>query len=236
MKEREKTYIRTLPYNIVAEQMLLGTLLVDNEAMLKIADFLEAGHFFDPGHKKLYEIIGSCLERGIIANSITLKTHFDKDESFKGRGGAQYLADLAALSATIINVNHYGRMIYDLALRRHLITIGQEITNDAFEADQVLSAQEQIDIAEQKLFHISSNYSERNQGLFPVKRSLHEVLSEYEQALQQKGAFSGTPTNFIDLDLLLRGLQNSDLIVIAGRPSMGKTALALNIALNIGPM
>ena len=233
LQEKDKLQVRTLPYNILAEQMLIGTLLVDNEAILKVADFLEADHFFDPVHRRIYARIGTSLEKGMVANPITLKTHFDNDEALQNRGGAQYLADLAALSATIINVNHYGRMIYDLALRRHLITIGQEITNDAFEADQVLSAQEQIDIAEQKLFHISSNYSERNQGLFPVKRSLHEVLSEYEQALQQKGAFSGTPTNFIDLDLLLRGLQNSDLIVIAGRPSMGKTALALNIALNI---
>ena len=233
IQEEQRQCIRTLPYNILAEQMLLGTLLVDNEALLKVADFLEADHFFDPAHKKIYAMIGTCLEKGMVANSITLKTHFDNDEALQNRGGAQYLADLSALSATIININHYGRTIYDLALRRQLITIGHEITNDAFETDQVLSAQEQIDIAEQKLFNISSNYSERNQGLFPVNRSLHEVMNEYEHALRDKGAFAGTPTNFIDLDLLLRGLQNSDLIVIAGRPSMGKTALALNIALNV---
>ena len=232
MKEETIQAVRTLPYNILAEQMLLGTLLVDNEAILKIGDFLETEHFFDQAHKKIYEMIGIFLEKEIIANPITLKTYFDKEESFKSRGGAQYLADLAALSATIINVNHYGRMIYDLALRRQLVNIGQEITNDAFDKEQVLSAHEQIDVAEQKLYNIATDYSDHNRGFIPLRKSLNDAITKAQNAFKNKGQVSGIASEFKDLDDLLGGFQNSDLIIIAGRPSMGKTALALNLAMN----
>lgn len=224
--------VRTLPYNLKVEQMLLGTFLVDNEAILKVGDFLEAEHFFDPAHRKIYEMIRVFLDKEIIANPITLKTYFDKEESLQNRGGAQYLADLAALSATIINVNHYGRIVYDLALRRKLVNIGQEITNDAFDKEQGLSAYEQIDVAEQKLYNIATDYSEHNRGFIPLKKSLSDAINKVQHAFKNKGLVSGISSSFTDLDDLLGGFQNSDLIIIAGRPSMGKTALALNLALN----
>jgi replicative DNA helicase len=216
----------------MAEQMLLGTLLVNNEDMLKVSDFLDKDHFFDPAHKKIYQMISTFLEKEIVANPVTLKRYFDKDESFQDRGGAQYLADLAALSATTINVSNYGRMIYDLALRRQLVNIGQEITNDAFDKEQALSAHEQIDVAEQKLYNIATDYSEHNQGFIPLRKSLNESILKAQNAFKNKGKVSGVASNFTDLDDLLGGFQNSDLVVIAGRPSMGKTAFALNLAVN----
>jgi len=223
---------RTLPYNILAEQMLLGTILVDNEMVGKVNDFLDAEHFFDPIHKKIYEAINSFLEKGIIANSITLKNYFDKEEGLKDRGGAQYLADLASLSATIINMHDYGRAIYDLALRRQLIHIGEEITNDAFDKEQGLSANEQIDIAEQKLYNIADDYLQHNKGFVLLSKPLGEAIGKAQQAFKNKGKVSGVASDFVDLDELLGGFQNSDLIIVAGRPSMGKTALALNFAIN----
>ena len=230
--DEDKLLNRTLPYNILAEQMLLGTILVDNEILMKVGDFLEAEHFFDPIHKKIYETIKIFLEKGIIANPITLKNYFDKEEALKDRGGAKYLADLGSLSATIINVHDYGRAIYDLALRRQLINIGQEITNDAFDKEQGLSAHEQIDIAEQKLYHIADDYLEHNQGFVPLTKPLTAAIGKAQQAFKNRGKVSGIATDFIDLDELLGGLQDSDLIIIAGRPSMGKTAIALNMAFN----
>jgi replicative DNA helicase len=230
--EDDKLLGRTLPYNILAEQMLLGTVLVDNEMIMKVGDFLEAEHFFDPVHKKIYETIKTFSEKGIIANPITLKNYFDKEEGLKDRGGAQYLADLASLSATIINVHDYGRTIYDLALRRQLIHIGEEITNDAFEKEQGLSAHEQIDVAEEKLYHIADDYLAHNQGFVPLTKPLTAAIGKAQQAFKNKGKVSGIATEFTDLDELLGGFQDSDLIIIAGRPSMGKTAIALNLAFN----
>jgi replicative DNA helicase len=223
---------RTLPYNILAEQMLLGTILIDNEMMTKVSDFLAPEHFFDPVHKKIYEVIGVFVEKGIIANPITLKNYFDKEEGLKDRGGAQYLIELASLSATIINIHDYGRAIYDLALRRQLIHIGEEITNDAFDKEQGLSANEQIEVAEQKLYNIANDYLANNTGFVALNKPLSESIDKARQAFKNKGKVSGIATDFVDLDELLGGFQDSDLIIVAGRPSMGKTALALNFALN----
>jgi replicative DNA helicase len=228
----DKLITRSLPHNILAEQMLLGTILVDNEMMSKVNDFLSEDHFFDPIHKKIYETIKTFSEKGIIANPVTLKNYFDKEEGLKNRGGAQYLVDLASLSATIINVHDYGRAIYDLALRRQLIHIGEEITNDAFDKEQGLSANEQIDMAEQKLYNIADDYLESNKGFVKLNKPLSEAISKAQQAFRNKGSVSGIATDFADLDELLGGFQDSDLIIVAGRPSMGKTALSLNFALN----
>jgi replicative DNA helicase len=223
---------RTLPYNIMAEQMLLGTVLVDNEMLSKVNEFLNEDHFFDPVHKKIYEIIKTFSEKGIIANPVTLKNYFDKEEGLKDRGGAQYLIELASLSATIINVHDYGRAIYDLALRRQLIHIGEEITNDAFDKEQGLSANEQIEIAEQKLYNIADDYLGNNTGFVQLNKPLAESIEKAQQAFKNKGKVSGIASEFVDLDELLGGFQDSDLVIVAGRPSMGKTALSLNFALN----
>ncbi|NRA73798.1 MAG: replicative DNA helicase [Rickettsiales bacterium] len=223
---------RTLPYNILAEQMLLGNILVDNEMVTRISEFLDADHFFDPIHKKIYATINMFLEKGIIANPVTLKNSFDKEEALKDRGGSQYLADLASLSTTIINIYDYGRTIYDLALRRQLIHIGQEITNDAFDKEQGLSANQQIEVAEQKLYDIADDYLAHNKGFVSLTKPLDEAIKKAQHAFQNKNKVSGIATDFVDLDDLLGGLQNSDLIIIAGRPSMGKTAVKLNLAFN----
>ncbi len=223
---------RVMPCNLVAEQMLLGNLLTDNELINKVSDFLLADHFFEPVHKRIYNEIIRFMDKGIVANPVTLKNCFDKDESLKDKGGAQYLFDLASLAATIINVTDYGKAIYDLALRRSLIHVGEDVVNDAYDKEGALSAPEQIEIAEQRLYNIADSYMQSNQGFSPIKVSLNNAINKAQQAFKNKGKVSGIATDFIDLDDKLGGLQDSDLIILAGRPAMGKTAIILNIALN----
>jgi replicative DNA helicase len=223
---------RMIPANMMAEQMLLGHILTDNENLNKVSDFLRVEHFFDPLHKKIYDSINVFVEKGIVATAVTLKSYFDKDEAFATKGGGQYLIDLASLSTTIINIRDHASVIHDLALKRELIGIGENIVNAAFNNDITLSGQNQIEIAEQKLYNLSNNILEISGGFIPIKNTLVETLERAQNAFKNKNKISGIPTGFTDLDELLGGLQNSDLIILAGRPAMGKTAIITNLALN----
>lgn len=223
---------RVVPFNIIAEQMLLGHILTDNENLNKISDLLRPEHFFDPLHRKVYESITTFAEKGIVATPVTLKSYFDKDEAFKEKGGSRYLIDLASLSTTIINIQDHAKVIFDLALKRELIGIGEEIVNNAFESKIEISGQDQIEIAEQKLYNIANSSSESSGGFVAINDTLVETIAKAESAFKNKNKISGISTSFVDLDELLGGLQNSDLIILAGRPAMGKTAITTNLALN----
>lgn len=223
---------RIVPSNIIAEQMILGHILSDNENLNKINDFLKSIHFFDPLHKKIYESIDIFVEKGIIATPVTLKNYFDKDDVFKIKGGSQYLVDLASLATTIINIQDYAKVIYDLALRRELIRVGEDIVNDAFDSDISLSGQDQVEIAEQKLYNIANDSLENSGGFVSIRTTLEETVAKAQIAFKNKNKISGISTGFIDLDELLGGFQNSDLIILAGRPAMGKTAITTNLAVN----
>jgi len=223
---------RIIPSNIVAEQMLLGHILVDNENLNKVSDFLRSEHFFDPLHKKIYDSINIFVEKGIVATPVTLKSYFDKDEAFSVKGGAQYLADLASLSTTIINIRDHANVIHDLALKRELIGIGESIVNDAFSNNISVSGQNQIEMAEQRLYNLANDILEVSGGFTPIRSTLQETLEKAQNAFKNKNKISGIPTGFTDMDELLGGLQESDLIILAGRPAMGKTAIITNLALN----
>lgn len=231
-KTHENPLVREEPNNIVAEQMLLGTLLTHNQDLNKVNDFLVAESFFEPVHQRIFKCIQDYAEKGIIANPVTLKNLFDKDEALVERQGAKYLNELASLAATIINVHDYGKVIYNLALRRNLISIGEGIVNDAYEQEEAVSATNQIEVAEQKLYNVASDYLQKGKGFVSIKESLGEAVYKAEYAFKNKGELTGIPVGFNDLDELLGGLQNSDLVIIAARPAMGKTSIALNIALN----
>ena len=224
--------IRALPSNISAEQLLLGHILTDNDELNKIADFLRAEHFFEPVHQRIFGAISSFTERGIIANPITLKNSFENDAALREVGGAGYLAQLASLASTIVDVRQYARVIYDLFLKRELIKIGTDIVNDAHGQELEISSSEQIEAAEQKLYNISTDSSSSSTGFLHLKSSLAQAIAKTEAAFRNKNKVSGIATSFIDIDETLGGFQNSDLVIIAGRPAMGKTALALNIAFN----
>jgi len=223
--------IRLPPSNTEAEQALLGAIFRNNLAHGRVADFLEPEHFSNAVHARIYAAIGKLIERGQIANPVTLKNLFDQDGALAEIGGAQYLTRLAEAAVTIINAEDYGRRIHDLHLRRQLIGVGEDVVNDAFRHDLDDDAVAQIERAEAKLFELAST-GQAEGGLRPFKSALANALDMAESAFKRDGRTVGVATGFIDLDKKLGGLHPSDLVILAGRPSMGKTSLATNIAFN----
>jgi replicative DNA helicase len=223
---------RSMPHNIEAEQGLLGAVLINNNAFEKFSDFLLPEHFYDPLHQRLYDAMRKLIDRGQLANPVTLKPFFEQDADLQQLGGQQYLARLAASISSIINVFDYGRLIHDLYLRRQLIAVGESVVLDAYDPKIDASAMDQLEACEQKLFELAN--SGRSEGGFqPFSTALTSALKTAETAQKSDSKISGVPTHFIDLDKKLGGMHNSDLIILAGRPSMGKTALATNIAFNV---
>src|SRR5215472_13042029 len=225
----EPELVRTPPYNPEAEQTLLGALLINNAAYLRVSEYLQPEHFGNAMHGRIFAAIGKLIERGQIANPVTLKNLFDQDGALTDIGGAQYLARLAEVAVTIINATDYGRIIHDLYLRRQLITLGEEVVNDAFRQDLDDSAREQIERAEKTLFDLATT-GQVEGGFHAFGTALTSAILDAEAAFKRSGKTVGVATGFVDLDRKLGGLHPSDLIVLAGRPSMGKTSLATNVA------
>jgi replicative DNA helicase len=220
------------PANIEAEQALLGILLYDNGAYERLNDALSARDFFEPFHGRLFEAVESHLRRGQLAEPILLAEQFARDPSFEELGGVRYFADLVEHAPPAANAPDYGRVIHDLALRRQLIQIGGEISADAQIGDPALSGREQIEAAEQKLFTLAETGS-ASQGLQGLSQALTGAVEMAAAAYSRDGGLSGLSTGLKDLDQKLGGLHASDLIVLAARPSMGKSALATNIAFHV---
>jgi len=225
----ELPLFREPPYNAEAEQALLGAILVNNDSLNHISSSFRFEHFYVPVHQRIFATIQSFSDKGLIANPVTLKHHFEQDEGLKEIGGSQYLARLAAAATVIINVRDYSNLIYDMAQKRSLIGIGEEVVNNAYTGDFEASAMEQIEHAEQKLFNLASQGISEN-SFRPIKHSLLEAIERAEHAYRNSDRVIGVPTKLQDLDKLLGGMHKSDLIILAGRPSMGKTALATSIA------
>jgi len=222
---------RSPPSNVEAEQALLGAVMVNNDCFHQLSSFLEPIHFYDPVHARIFEAICKLIQRGLLASPVTLKNYFDRDEGLAEIGGTQYLARLAASATTVINAEFYGRIIHDLSIRRGLIRLGEDVVNRSYDAPVDVSAASQIEEAESSLF----NMAERGRyegGLQPFKMAITQSIDVAAKAYERDGGLSGLATQFTDLDRLMGGMHNSDLIILAGRPSMGKTALATNIAFN----
>ncbi len=220
---------RQPPHNIQAEQAFLGAILVNNEALHHISTNLRAEHFYEPVHQRIFETILKFHDRGQIANPVTLKHYFDQDEALADIGGGEYLARLAAASASVISIRDYCDMIYDLAIKRSLIGIGEEVVNTAYAQEIDVTASEQIEQAEQELFNLASA-GDAERSFRALRFGLNESVAQTEKAFKNQGKVTGVSTGLNDVDRLLGGLQNSDLLILAGRPSMGKTALATTIA------
>src|SRR5688572_6348891 len=229
-EEDDATY-RTPPQNIEAEQALLGAILVNNTAYHRVSEFLLPDHFSEGVHGRIFQAIQTLVERGQIANPVSLKPLFDQDEALRPLGGGSYLGRLAANVITIVNAEDYGRTIHDLFIRRQLIDVGETVVNDAYKHDLELDATAQIEVAEKRLFDLAE--TGRPEGGFQAfQRSLASAILQAEAAFKRSGKTTGVSTGFTDMDKLLGGLHPSDLVILAGRPSMGKTALATNIAFN----
>src|ERR1700737_3685607 len=223
---------RAAPHNIEAERAFLGAVLVNNEALYRVSDFLEPQHFFEPIHQQIYDVSRSLIRTGKLASPVTLKTFLPADADIAGLTLAQYLARLAAEATTIINAVDYGRTVYDLAVRRDLIGIGEDMVNVAFDAPVDFAPRDQIEDAERRLYELAE-IGRYGGGFQRFESALTTALEMAAHAYQREGKLSGLATELKDLDSKMGGLQKSDLIIVAGRPGMGKTALATNIAYNI---
>lgn len=222
---------RTMPHAIEAEQALLGAILVNNEAYLRVQEFLKADHFYEPVHGRLYEAIGARVGDGRLADPVTLKRLFDEEEALKEVDGGAYLARLARAAETIVNAEHYGRVIHDLALKRGLIGIGEETVNRAFDPMTDEGGREQIEQAEAALFTLAQE-GEVDGDFKTFPTVIDNTIKIVEKAYHKAGKITGVPCGLTGLDEKLGGLQPSDLVILAARPSMGKTALAITMAAN----
>ena len=222
---------RTAPHNIEAEQALLGAILVNNDAFYRVSDFLDPEHFSEELHRRIFEIAQSLIRAGKLATPITLKT-FLGDTDLGGMTVSQYLARLAAEATTIINADAYGRTIYDLAMRRQLINIGEDMVNVAYDSPVDDSPRKQIEEAERKLYELAER-GRYEGGFQSFSDALKSAVDMAAEAFKRDRKLSGVATGLSDLDRMMGGLQSSDLVIVAGRPGMGKTALATNIAFNV---
>ena len=221
-----------MPKNIEAEQALLGAILANNKTLERVAEFLKKEHFSDPVHAKIYDILYSLITKGHVADVITLKNYFEQSGSLEEVGGYAYLVKLADSATPLTNAEYYAQFIYDKYLRRELISTGFDIVKNASEEDLESDAKDQIELAEKRLFDLA-NQGETQSGFVDFSTALEESLRRVESAYQKEGKISGVPTGLDDLDAKTGGLNDSDLIILAGRPAMGKTALATNIAYNV---
>ena len=223
--------VRAQPQNVDAEQALLGAILVNNDAFYRISDFLTPEHFFEPVHRRIFEVASVLIKAGKVATPITLRTHLGEVD-LGPLTLPQYLARLAAEATTIINAEDYGRTIYDLATRRNLITIGEEIVNVAYDSPIENAPRDQIESAERQLYQLAET-GRYDGGFQRFSDALTHAIDMAAAAFKREGKLSGIATGLSDLDRMMGGLQSSDLVILAGRPGMGKTALATNIAFNI---
>jgi replicative DNA helicase len=228
--QQERPY-RTPPHNLDAEQALLGAILINNDAFDRVSDFLRSEHFVAEIHRRIFEIAGSMIRAGKLATPITLKS-FLGEHDVDGLTVPQYLARLASEATTVINAHDYGRSVYDLAMRRELISIGEDVVNVAYDAPVDSSPRDQIEEAERRLYQIAET-GRYDGGFQRFSDALKIAVDMAARAYEREGSLSGIATGLSDLDRYMGGLQASDLVILAGRPGMGKSALAANIAFNI---
>lgn len=221
-----------MPHSIEAEQQLLGGLLNNNDLYYSLEDKVDPEHFYDPVHSRIFEIISTRIKDGKLASAVTVNTFLTEDEGLKELGGNSYLAQLMAGSVASSAIKDYSKLVYDLAIRRELIILGQEISSRAQSIKVDEQPEEQIILAEQNLYKIGDS-GKSETGFKSFLKALGEAVQVANAAHHRDGNLAGISTGFIDLDKKMGGLHSSDLIILAGRPSMGKTSLATNIAYNI---
>ncbi len=227
-----ETETEVLPHNIEAEQQLLGAILTNNDTYDRIAALVRAEHFFDPVHARIFERCAARIQKNALASPVTLKPFFEDDPGLKELGGPAYLVRLAGAAISAYAARDYAQMIYDLAVRRELIALGRDIAARASKVEVDSEPSEQITEAEQRLYKLGEQgVAER--GFQSFLKAAVEAVNVANAAYQRGGGLSGISTGLVDLDRKLGGLHPSDLLILAGRPSMGKTSLATNIAFNV---
>ncbi len=220
------------PANLEAEQALLGSILVNNDIIDEISTIITPSVFYDPGHIKIYEVIQNLNNKGMIANPITLKNFFEKDNMLNEVGGTEYLVKITRFSGSTKQAVDYAKIIHEMYLRRELVLISNKLSSDTINASlEEQNAESIIEDTEKSLFDLAERGS-FSRSFLKFNQALDQTIQMATQAMQNDQGIVGVPTGLTDLDEKLGGLHKSDLIIIAGRPSMGKTALATNIAYN----
>ncbi|UAK26335.1 replicative DNA helicase [Sphingomonas nostoxanthinifaciens] len=220
-----------LPHNLEAEAALLGALMIDNRLVEDVQIKLRTDHFHEPVHGRIYEAILRLVDRNMIANPVTLKPMFDGDEELKGRGGPAYLAQLTGSGAALIGARDFAAQIYDLALLRALIGVGRDMVEKAVDTSESVDPKGQIEEAEVALYRVAEEGGEQG-SVKSFGQATRMAVEQAERALNSGGHVSGITTGLDSVNSKMGGLHGSDLIILAGRPGMGKTSLATNIAFN----
>ncbi len=222
----------TMPHSVEAEQQLLGAILTNNDVYDRVASIIGPQHFYDPVHARIYEIAAARIAKNALASPVTLKAFMEDDEGLKELGGPAYLVRLAGAAISAFAVRDYAQMIYDLAIRRQLIGLGRDISDKASRVDVASEPREQIVEAEQQLYKLSEQ-GQTESGFQSFLRAVTDAVNVANAAYMREGGLAGISTDLVDMDKMLGGLHKSDLLILAGRPSMGKTSLATNIAFNV---
>ena len=220
------------PSNLEAEQALIGSVLVNNDIIDEVSSFIKPTIFYDPAHVKIFEVIENLNNKGMIANPITLKNYFEKDNMLNEVGGTEYLVKLTRFSGSVKQAIDYAKIIHEMYLRRELVSISEKLSYDTLNANnQEQDAEDIIESTEKSLFNLAERGS-FSQSFIEFKKAIDKTIELATLAMQSDRGIVGVPTGLTDLDEKLGGLHKSDLVILAGRPSMGKTALATNIAYN----
>ena len=218
------------PSNLEAEQALLGSVLINNDIIDEISTIINANTFYDPAHIKIYEVIENLNNKGMIANPITLKNFFEKDDMLNEVGGTEYLVKLTRFSGSAKQSVDYAKVIHEMYLRRELVQISNQLSSDTLNASyQEQNAENIIESTEKSLFDLAERGS-FSQSFLKFNQALDQTIEMATLAMKSDQGIVGVPTGLTDLDEKLGGLHKSDLVILAGRPGMGKTALATNIA------
>lgn len=222
--------MRLLPHNIEAEQSLLGAILLDNDFFESVSEIVQPQHFSSALNGKIYDSISKLIAQGLVADPVTLRAYFEKNESLKDIDGGNYLIQLVNSVVSVVGIKDYATLIRELYIRRKLIELGEKIAFSACSFEVEKKIEDQITSAESTLYEIASDGS--SGGFIPFSGALSSTMELLEVAYKSDSSITGITTGFIDLDKSIGGLNRSDLVILAGRPSMGKTALATNIAFN----
>lgn len=222
---------KSLPTNLEAEQAVLAAVLLNNRALERVSEFLRPEYFSHPAHQEIYRLAQRQFAAGIPFDLITAKNYLEQQGTLESVGGIDYLEQLASAGATVVNVEQYGRIVCENAMRRNLINFAQNVMDNAYTEDLDKPVSSQIEIAEQQLFDMSATGTSERE-ITSIASALQGALKEAEIAYKADGQLSGLTTGLTALDKSISGLHHSDLLIIAGRPAMGKTTLATNIAFN----
>ncbi|KLI64481.1 replicative DNA helicase [Aurantiacibacter marinus] len=222
---------KALPTNLEAEAAFIGAVLIDNRVLEELPIELMPKHFYAPVHQRIYDRILISVEKQMIVTPVTLKPYFENDEGLKELGGSAYLAQLTADGQGLLAPRELAQQIYDLALLRELVGVGRELVENALDTSQDVEPMRQIESAEARLFEVAEGAVSENTGT-SFRSASHEAIRMVEAAMNSGGGLSGKTTGLELIDNKTAGLHNSDLIILAGRPGMGKSSLAMNIAFN----